>query len=89
MGSITLIRYKKVVSVVLIFLTAGLIFDATAIVLMIIGANGTPFTVHGFIGYTAFALMLIDIIWVWITYFKNGIDSGIHKNLQNYKNHVF
>jgi hypothetical protein len=88
-GSISLLRFKIISLVALIFLSAGIIFDITAIVLMVIGAKGTPFTFHGFVGYIAFLVMLIDTIWVWATYFKNGIDAPIGKNLHRYTKYAY
>lgn len=88
-GSITLLRFKIVSTIVLIFLTTGVIFDATAIVLMMIGAQGTPFTLHGLVGYIAFLVMLIDAICFWMAYFKNGIDSPVSKNLQRYAKYAY
>ena len=83
-GSITLIRFKTVGSIVLIFLTLGVIFDIAAIVLMITGARATPFTLHGLLGYSALLIMLIGTVGVWRIYFKYGIDKKINKNLLNY-----
>lgn len=88
-GSITLLRFKIVNTIVLIFLTTGVIFDATAIVFMVIGAQGTPFTIHGFMGYIAFIVMLIDAIWFWVAYFKNGIDSPVSKNLRRFAKYAY
>lgn len=88
-GSITLLRFKIVNTIVLIFLTTGVIFDATAIVFMVIGAQGTPFTIHGFMGYIAFIVMLIDAIWAWVAYFKNGIDSPVSKNLRRFAKYAY
>ena len=55
----------------------GIIFDVTAIVCMVIGAKGTPFTFHGFVGYIAFLVMLIGTVWAWVIYFKKGIDERV------------
>lgn len=78
-GSITLIRFKIVGSMVIIFLSLGVIFDIAAIIFMIKGSEGTPFTFHGLIGYTAFTVMLVDTFWVWVIYFKKGLDTPINK----------
>lgn len=76
-GSISIKRFKMVGSIVLIFLSMGIIFDITAIILMIIGSKGTPFTFHGFVGYLAFLVMLVDTVWAWCIYFKRGLDKAI------------
>lgn len=75
MGSISLSRFKSIDSIVLIFLSTGVVFDLAAIVLMVLGAKGTPYTLHGFIGYIAFLIMLSSTIWTWRIYFKKGIDA--------------
>ncbi|WP_297089627.1 hypothetical protein [uncultured Draconibacterium sp.] len=74
-GSISLVRFKIVGNIVLIFLTMGILFDIAAIVLMVFGARGTPFTLHGFLGAAAFLIMLVDAVWCWKVYYKNGLDS--------------
>jgi len=50
---------------ILTTLTIGLILDVTATAFMIAGSRKIPFTVHGFIGYSALAAMLIDTILTW------------------------
>ncbi|MCY1722203.1 hypothetical protein OU798_17750 [Prolixibacteraceae bacterium Z1-6] len=83
-GSISLIRFKIVGSIVLIFLSLGLVFDMAAIALMIVGARETSFTLHGLLGYSAYLVMLVASIGVWRVYFKHGIDSRITKPLLRY-----
>lgn len=83
-GSITLIRFKIVGSIVLIFLSLGVIFDLAAISLMISGARATPFTLHGLLGYSALLVMLIGTLLVWRIYFKYGIDTNINKKILRY-----
>lgn len=78
-GSISLTRFRIVGSIVLIFLSLGVIFDLVAIVLMFIGAKGSPFSFHGTIGYSAFIIMLVDTIWAWRLYLKNGVDVRVDK----------
>ena len=53
------------------FLTAGVAFDISSSVLMIIGSRKIPITIHGFIGYSALLVMLIDTILVWRFWLKN------------------
>lgn len=80
-GSITLQRFKIIAPGVLIFLTAGIILDILATALMIIGSQNTPFTIHGFLGYSALLAMLIDVVLVWRNRIKEGIDSAVGKKL--------
>uniref|UniRef100_UPI003216A700 hypothetical protein n=1 Tax=uncultured Draconibacterium sp. TaxID=1573823 RepID=UPI003216A700 len=83
-GSISLIRFRIVSSIVLIFLSLGIIFDLAAIALMISGARETPFTLHGLLGYSAFLVLLVEVVGAWWVYFKNGIDTRISKSLLIY-----
>ena len=76
-GSISVSRFKIVGSIVLIFLSLGVIFDFAAIICMVKGARGTPFTFHGFVGYLSLLVMLIDTIWAWRIYFKHGLDEPV------------
>ena len=88
-GTISIIRFKIVGSVALIFLTLGVIFDVTAVIFMILGAQGTPFSWHGIFGYSAFLVMLIDTFLVWRQYFLHGIDTRINKRLEVYSKYAY
>ncbi|WP_346863752.1 hypothetical protein [uncultured Draconibacterium sp.] len=83
-GSISLIRFKIVSSIVLIFLSLGILFDLAAITLMVLGAKGSPFTAHGIVGYSALLVMLVDAVSVWNIYIKRGIDAPVRKKLLRY-----
>ncbi len=50
----------------------GLFFDVLATTLMIIGSTNSPFTLHGFIGYSALLTMFVEGYLLWNVYFKNG-----------------
>ena len=80
-GSISLQRFKIISPGVLIFLTAGIILDISATVLMIIGSQNTPFTFHGFLGYSALLVMLTDVILIWRHYMRTGINDFVGKKL--------
>jgi EamA domain-containing membrane protein RarD len=54
------------------FLTAGVLLDATSTSFMIAGSRRIPLTFHGVLGYSAFLLMLIDLILVWRFYRRQG-----------------
>jgi hypothetical protein len=49
---------------------------------MILGSSRGPFTLHGILGYSSLAGMLIDAILIWLFYRKNGsginVSNGIH-----------
>jgi uncharacterized repeat protein (TIGR03987 family) len=68
---------------VLFFLTAGLVLDISSTILMIIGSRKIPITVHGFIGYSALTVMLIDTILVWRFWRKNR-DAQVPRGLNLY-----
>lgn len=67
---------------VLLFLTAGVCCDIASTALMIIGSGNIPITVHGFLGYTALSVMLIDTVLIWRFWTKNGgagkVPRGLH-----------
>ena len=83
-GSISLQRFKMVSKGVLWFLSVGILLDIIAIVCMIIGSQNTPFTIHGFFGYSALLVMFIDVIFVWKEYRKSGLNAVINKPLHVY-----
>lgn len=61
---------------VLFFLTIGLLFDISATVCMIIG-SGNFLTIHGIIGYSSLAGMLIDTWFSYRLFFTKGINATI------------
>ena len=64
-GVITEQRRRALSKFSLGFITAGLVFDISSTALMIAGSGNIPITVHGFIGYSALTVMLIDTILLW------------------------
>lgn len=58
-------RKRLVTPFVLRFLTIGIVLDVTATTFMIIGSSNSAFTLHGILGYTSLAAMLIDTILIW------------------------
>ena len=64
-------RKGYISKVVLGFLTAGVLLDITSTILMITGSRKIPITIHGFIGYSALLVMLIDTILIWRFWCKN------------------
>lgn len=88
-GSISLQRFKMVSPGVLWFLSIGVICDIIATILMIIGSKNTPFTLHGFLGYSALVGMLLDTIFVWRVYYKNRINALVSRSLHFYSKVAF
>lgn len=83
-GSISLQRFKMVSPGVLWFLTMGVVLDIIATLFMIVGSQNTPFTLHGFLGYSALLIMLIDVILIWRIYFNEEINAFVGKKLLLY-----
>jgi len=83
-GVITEQRKHKVLKRVLVFITLGIILDITATICMILGSTNAPFTLHGFLGYSALLAMLIDAILIWQLYKKSGINIEVPKSLHRY-----
>ena len=69
---------------VLLFLTAGVILDATATFCMILGSSNSPFTLHGIFGYSALAGMVTDALLLWRNRLKNGPGSSFSSSLHKY-----
>jgi uncharacterized repeat protein (TIGR03987 family) len=76
-------RKRSISKRVLFFLTGGVILDIASTTLMIIGARKIPITVHGFIGYSALLLMLIDTVLIWRFWKRQG-SHEISKGLNVY-----
>ncbi len=68
---------------VLTFLTIGILLDISSTILMIIGSRKIPITVHGFIGYSALLVMLIDTILIWRFWRRKG-DVHVPRGLNIY-----
>ena len=68
---------------VLLFLTLGIVFDISSTSLMIIGSGNIPITVHGFIGYSALLVMLIDTILIW-RFWKTHGGTEVSRGLNIY-----
>jgi hypothetical protein len=68
---------------VLAFLTGGIVLDISSTALMITGSRKIPITVHGFIGYSALTVMLIDTIMIW-HFWRRNRSSPVSKALNMY-----
>ena len=69
-------RKSSITKFVLTFLTLGVTLDITSTVLMIMGSSGI--TYHGFIGWSALLVMLIDAILIWRYWLKNKSAAVSH-----------
>jgi len=88
-GILTEQRKHIITNVVLITLSIGIILDITATAFMIIGSPNSPFTFHGFLGYSALVAMLFDTILVWRFRLKNGISIKVSKVLHLYSRYAY
>ena len=73
----------------LVFITLGIMLDITATIFMIAGSPNSPFTLHGFLGYSALAVMLTDSILIWRTYLANGLKSAVGRSLHLYSRYAY
>jgi len=76
-------RKHAISRIVLGFITVGVLLDIASTVLMIIGSGKIPITVHGFIGYSALTVMLIDTILIWRCWLTTR-DGEVSKGLNLY-----
>jgi uncharacterized repeat protein (TIGR03987 family) len=74
---------------VLVFLGLGLLFDISGTACMIIGSANSPFTFHGFIGYTALLAMLVDNVLLWNLKSKKGIGATVTQALHLYSRFAY
>jgi hypothetical protein len=73
-------RSRRVTGRVLAFLTVGLIFDVVATIFMILG-SGKVISLHGALGYSALAGMLVEVVIAWRWNRHHGarpITDGMH-----------
>ena len=63
-GTVAQQRARRITAIVLGFLTVGLLFDVVASVFMILG-SGKIISLHGLLGYSALAGMLVEVVVVW------------------------
>jgi len=80
---------KKLIPRVLIFITLGVILDVTATIFMILGSQNSPFTIHGFIGYSALFLMLIELVRIWRTHNKLGPGADVPRGVHLYSRFAY
>ncbi len=88
-GIITEQRKKKLIPRVMIFISAGVFLDITATVFMILGSKNSPFTIHGFIGYSALLLMLVELVRIWRVYNTSGTGAEVPRGLHLYSRFAY
>ncbi|MCP4310661.1 MAG: hypothetical protein GY790_05315 [Bacteroidetes bacterium] len=70
-------RKRRVINLVLIFISLGVVLDIGATTMMIIVSENSPFTIHGILGYSSLTLMIIDSVLLWRFRFKNGNEEEV------------
>ena len=80
---------KKIIPRVLIFITLGVFLDVTATIFMILGSKNSPFTIHGFIGYSALLLMLIELVRIWRAHQKLGMGADVPRGVHLYSRYAY
>ena len=82
-------KIHRVSNRVLIFLTLGLILDIVATTFMIMVSGNTPFTLHGFIGYSSLGAMLIDTVLIWRHRLKSSETEAVPNRLHLYSRYAY
>ncbi|HSH20364.1 MAG TPA: hypothetical protein VLA03_07910 [Draconibacterium sp.] len=88
-GSISVQRFKIITPGVLVFISLGVLFDLVAVTFMIVGSSKGAFTAHGILGYSATLTMVIDLILIWRSFIKRGLDSVIEKAVLLYSKFAY
>ncbi len=82
-------RKQYIINSVLISLSIGITLDIIATTFMIIGSPNSPFSLHGFLGYSALAAMLTDTILIWRFRLKNGKDVKVIRPIHLYSRYAY
>jgi len=88
-GVLTEQRKRKITRNVLLFISIGIILDITATLFMIIGSPNSAFTFHGLLGYSALAVMLIDVFLIWKLKLAAGINAEVPRGLHLYSRYAY
>lgn len=77
-------RRMRVSRTVLVWLTAGVLFDVAATTCMILGSSNPWYAPHGLLGYSSLAGMALDAALIWHARLKNGLESPVSRGLHLY-----
>ena len=77
-------RRRRVTPRVLLFLTVGVLLDVTATVFMILGSSKDAFTLHGVLGYSSLAAMIVDTGLMWRLATSAGPNADVPRALHLY-----
>lgn len=87
-GILTEQRKHLITKTVLIFVSIGIFLDLTATTFMIIGSPNSPFSLHGFLGYSSLTGMTIDVILIWKFHLMNP-SMKVPKSLHLYSRYAY
>jgi hypothetical protein len=77
-------RRRRLGPQVLAFLTVGVLLDVTATAFMILGSSKGAFTLHGLLGYSSLAAMIIDTALIWRLAKASGPAAQVPRGLHLY-----
>lgn len=77
-------RRRRLSPQTLAFLTVGVLLDVTATIFMILGSSKGAFTLHGVLGYSSLAAMIIDTLLVWRLAASAGPGAEVPRGLHLY-----
>jgi hypothetical protein len=77
-------RQRRLSPRVLRFLTIGVLLDVTATAFMILGSSQGAFTLHGLLGYSSLAAMIVDMVLVRQLAKRAGLSAAVPRGLHLY-----
>ena len=77
-------RQRVLTTFILTALTLGILLDITSTSVMIAGSRNIPITIHGMLGYSALAGMLLDTILIWRHWRSDKKNEPVSNRLQMY-----
>jgi hypothetical protein len=77
-------RRRRLAPQILAFLTIGVLLDVTATAFMILGSSKGAFTLHGVLGYSSLAAMIIDTVLIWRLAAASGPAAAVPRGLHLY-----
>jgi len=87
-GIVTEQRTHKVTARALFWLRLGVALDVVATTAMILGSSSGPFTLHGWVGYSALTVMVIETALAWRHRSRHG-DDDVPRWLHNYSRFAY
>jgi hypothetical protein len=82
-GIISEQRSHRVSRATLNWLRLGVVLDVTATACMIAGSGSSPFTLHGLLGFSSLAAMLVETLLAWRHWLRLG-DAEVPRRLHLY-----